>query len=107
MKKLIVLTILSLLPLAAQAAPKADFTIKGLGISHSSGSIFINVNEVIESTSCEDKKKLRIPNDSPVFKEMWSMLLTAQAIGQSINVSYREADCLSGSSIINYLYLRS
>lgn len=89
-------------------AEAGTFTIKGVGVSNVSGSIFINVHEEIEHTTCTKTKTFRLPAEGAekTFREILSLAVTAKATGNSVSIGYDEDNCFASASVLEYIYLR-
>lgn len=107
MKSLVVFFALFVVSTSA-SADAADFTIKGVGVSNTSESIFINVNEEVPSTSCSKTKtfRLRKADAENTFEEILSLTIAAKATGSTVSIGYDESSCYAGGTILKYVYLR-
>jgi len=110
MKKFIILlSIILAFSSTTTAAEKGIYTIKGVGVSDVSHSMFINVNEEITETTCSKNQTFRFKKtgeSEKVFREILALIMTAKVTGSEVSIAYDPVDCYADASILKYAYLR-
>jgi len=109
MKKIILWAVFFLVFLpSALAAEKGTYTIKGIGVSDVSHSMFINVVEEITQTTCSKNKTFRFKKSGEsekIFREILALLMTAKVTNSKVVIAYDPIDCYHDASILKYVYL--
>ena len=109
MKNIVLLITLSLLSMATLASTGViNATVKGLGISSSSGTIYLDINESQTSASCTDKDSFRFKVSNPLYKEVYATLLTAKVANKTVTIAYSndESMCHYNSPQIYSVYIK-
>lgn len=98
----------SLLLPSLSLAASGDFTVKGLGISHFSKTIFLDVHESHSKSECSDKNSFRFKTSHNLYKEIYATLLTAKATGSKVNIAFSDnmSNCLYNSPQILSVYIK-
>jgi uncharacterized ion transporter superfamily protein YfcC len=82
-------------------AGKYDFTIKSLGISEGSYTLFIDTNETHTLSECSEKSSFRyvINKESSLYREIYSGIMAAQMADKTVEIAFTDAatDCLYNS----------
>ena len=90
MKKSLCLFVLVLFSSGAYPA-QGNFTIKSIGASNNTNTVFIETAESAnESTTCSNKKLFRLPYDDQHADKLFSLALAAQAQDKKITIDYAE-----------------
>ena len=106
MNKIIILLTITLVSVFSEAATK-DFTIAGLGISTSSNTIFLDVEQNHGHATCSDQNSFRLSTSSPLYKEIYATLLAAKAANKTVSIGFGDSDnCLYNSPIIGSVYIK-
>ena len=105
MKKIIWLA--TLLISSSSYAGSDIFTIKTVGISENSQTLFITTDQSHTQSECQNKSAFRysINKSNSLHKEFYSGLLAAKMSGQSVNLGFTDdaASCLYDSPQIKYV----
>ncbi len=96
-KHLISLFVLLLFLTPVTYAGSGDFTIKSIGISEWSNTLFIDVNESHIQSECSDKNSFRyiINKENSLYREIYSGLLAAKSSKSTVSIAFTDsaADC--------------
>lgn len=103
MKKLI--GILALLPLTVSATTSEVFTVKAVGASNNTNTVFVITEENATNQNCNEKNIFRLPLDNQLNNMYFSAALTAKTSGQKLGIAYGE-ECVKGGILVEYFQLK-
>ncbi|WP_194868228.1 hypothetical protein [Pseudoalteromonas sp. PPB1] len=85
-----------------------DFKVKGVGISTSSGTIFLDVTKYHSQSSCSDKNSFRFKTNHPLYQDIYATLLTAKATDSTVTIAFTDdaSLCVYNSPQILSVYLK-
>ncbi len=107
MKKIMILWGLMLTSVAQAATLSADFTIFGLGISATTNTIFVDVNENHNHPICTDRNSFRLDTSNPLYKEIYATFLMAYTARKTVVIYYSdENNCQFNSPIIGAVFVK-
>jgi hypothetical protein len=89
-------------------AGNGSFTVKFVGISATSNTIFFDVNESHTYSECTDKNSFRFETSHPLYKEVYATLLTALATQMTVNLAFTDSssECLYNAPKILSVYIK-
>jgi len=87
--KLLTILILTFISSLSYSAGIENFTIKSVGISEGSYTIFVDTFESHDESECSDKNSLRYKvNDTSLYREIYSGLLAAKMSGSAVQIAF-------------------
>lgn len=70
------------------------FTIKSVGASNGTNTIFVDTVEKASESNCEDSDHFKLPVDDRLGKMFFSAALAAKSAGKRMTIYYEVNDCL-------------
>ncbi|WP_054113241.1 hypothetical protein [Marinagarivorans algicola] len=78
------------------AGIEETFTIKNVGASNNTNTVFIDTVEQATGSSCTNTVHFKLPLDDKLAGKFYSAALMAKASGQKIALTYEPNACISG-----------
>ena len=85
----------------ASANLSQTFTIENIGASNNTNTVFVNVVEQINDSTCGNKKQLKISLDDKLADKFYSAVLMAYAAGKQITIYYKAEGCTDSGTTPN------
>ncbi len=78
------------------AGVEETFTVKNVGASNNTNTVFIDTVEQATASSCANTVHFKLPLNDKLADKFYSAALMAKASGQKIAISYEPDACISG-----------
>jgi hypothetical protein len=81
---------------SAHAYSEQYFTVTRVGASNNTNTVFIDVSEIANNTTCGRKDHFKLPLTDQLADKFFSAALTAQAQGRRLVIGYEADECIHG-----------
>jgi hypothetical protein len=105
----IIITLFLLFSFSLSYAGSGSFTVRHVGISSTTNTVFFDVNEAHDDSECSDKNTFRFEvGQSTLYKEVYATLLTAFVAKKTITIVFSDSlsECIYNAPQISSVFIR-